>query len=104
MLNEGTSLALQQNARLQTFQTMPDVLGNIHTITSTFLAENAGVHSLTLVIIGRQPDLAPQYHKGLVLVGVMMYWDKSAWLQGVEESVTLVLQTLMEVIVLPQSW
>jgi hypothetical protein len=30
MLDKGTGLALQQDARLQTLQTVPDVLWNIH--------------------------------------------------------------------------
>jgi len=35
---------------------------------------------------------------------MVMYWDKSAWLQGIEETMTLILKAFVEVIVLPQSW
>ena len=31
-----------------------------------------------------------------------MHWDKSAWFQSIEETVTLVLKALMEVVVHPQ--
>ena len=104
MFNEGTGLALHQDAWLQTLQSMPDVFGNIHTIAATLLTDNTRFHNLSLVIVGCHANLSFQYDKGLVLVGMVMHWDKSARLQRIEESVALVIEALMEVIVLPQSW
>ena len=104
MLNERARLALQQDTRLQALQPVPDVLGNVHTITATFLTDDTGFHYLALVIVGCHTHFALQNHKGLVLVGMVMYRNKCAWFQGIKESVALVLQTLMKVVVLPQSW
>ena len=102
MLYERPRFTLQQHDRLPALQSVPDVLRNIYSISAVLLTDDAGFHDLALVIVGRHPDLSLQYHKGLVLVGMVMYGDKSARFQGIEETVTLILQTLMEVVVLPQ--
>ena len=44
MLYEWPGLTLQQNTRLQAFQPVPDILGNIHTITATLLTDDRGLH------------------------------------------------------------
>ena len=103
MLNEWPCFALQQDTRLQALQPVPDVLGNVHTISTTLLADDAGFHNLALVIVSCHANLSFQYHKGLVLVRMVMHRNKCAWFQCVEETVALVLQTLMKVVVLPQS-
>ena len=59
MLDEWPSLALQQDARLQAFQPVPDVLGNIHTIATALLTDDAGVHDLALIIVGRHANFSP---------------------------------------------
>ena len=102
MLDEWPCFALQQDTRLKALQPVPDVLGNVHTITATFLTDDAGFHYLALVIVGCHSDLSFQNHKGLVLVRMVMHWDKCAWFQRIEESVALVLNALMEIVVLPQ--
>ena len=102
MFNEWTGLALQQDTRLQTLQSMPDVLGNIHTIAATLLTNDAGFCNFSLVIVGCHANLSLQYHKGLILVRMMMHRNKRAWFQGIEESVALVIEAQVVVIVLPQ--
>jgi hypothetical protein len=80
---------------------MPYILGDIHTITATFLTDDTGFHDASLVIIGGHTDFSLQYHKSLVLIRMVMYGDESTWFQRIEKTVAFILQTLMEVIVLP---
>lgn len=83
---------------------MPDVLWNIHTVCSALRADNTRGDNYSLVIVSGDSDLTFQYDKGLVLVRMMMHRNESTWLQGIEETVTLILKALVEVVVHPQSW
>ena len=79
---------------------MPYVLWYIHAVSPAFLTDNAGFQNFTVIIVGCHPDLALQNHKGLCLGGMMVYWYLSAWFQGIEEAVALVLKALVEIVVL----
>jgi len=104
MLHERAFLALQENAGLETFQPVPDVLGNVNAVGSALLTDDTRLQDLAIVIIGRNPDLAFQDDKRLGLGGMVMHGDGSAWLQTVEEPVAFLIQTLMEIIIHPQPW
>ena len=103
MLYKRTSFALQEHAGFKTFQTMPDVLGDVNTIGATFLTDDTGFQHLTIIIIGGYSDFTFQYHKGLGLVRMMVNRDECPRFQGIEETVALVLQALVEVVVHAQS-
>ena len=103
MFYKGTFLALQQNTWFKTFQTMPYVFGNVNTIIAAIVADDARLQHLTIVIIGRYLDLAFENDKCLGFGRMMMHRYKCAWLQTIKEAMTLIIETLMEIIVHPQS-
>ncbi len=102
MFDKGSLFTFQKHAWLQTLEAMPNVLGNINAISSFFLTQDDGLQDLALVIVGRHLHPTPQYHKSLVLSGMVMHWNLSARLQRIEETVAFVLKALMEVVVHPQ--
>jgi hypothetical protein len=104
MLYEWTFLALQKHTGFEAFQPVPHVFRDVNTIGSTILTDDAGLHYLAVIIVGRNPDFSLQDYKRLSLVGMMMHGDECARLQTIEESVAFFIQTLMEVVVHPQSW
>ena len=104
MLDKGSLLAFQQHARLQTFKTVPHVLGDVGSIKAILMAQDARLHDFTLVVVGQHPHPTLQYDEGLVLGGMVMYRNLRAWLQSIEETVTFVLKALMKVVVHPEPW
>ena len=104
MLHERAFLALQEYAGFETFQPVPDILGNVHAVGAALLTDDTRLQDLAIVIIGRDSDLALQDDKCLGLGGMVMHGDECAWLQTVEEPVAFLIQTLMEVIIHPQPW
>ena len=104
MLYEWPLLALQKHTGFQTLQPVPHVFRDVNTISTAFLTDDTGLRDLAVIIVGRDSDLAFQDYKRLGLSRVMMHGDERSWLQTVEETVALLIQTLMEIIVHPQSW
>jgi len=83
---------------------MPYVLWNIHTVSSALRADNTGSDNFSLVVVGRDSDLAFQDDKGLVLVRMVVHGNVCTRLQSIDEAVAFVLKAFMEVIVHSQSW
>ena len=83
---------------------MPDVLGYIHTVSAALLTDDTSCQNLAIVIVGCYSGLTLQNDKGFVLVGMVVHRNKSTRLQGIQETVTFVIKTLVEVVVLSQSW
>ena len=81
MFHERAFLALQENAGFETFQPVPDVLGDVHAVGAALLTDDTRLQDLAIVIIGRYPDLAFQNDKRLGLGGMVMHGDKCAWFQ-----------------------
>ena len=104
MLHEWAFLALQEDTGFETFQPVPDVLGDVHTIGSALLTDDTRLQDLAIVIISGHSDLAFQDDKCLGLGGMVMHGDECAWLQTVEEPMAFFIQTLMEIVVHPQPW
>ena len=59
MFNKGTFFTFQKHTWLQTFETMPDVLGDVNAISPFFLAQDDGRQDLALVIIRRHLHPTP---------------------------------------------
>ena len=67
MFHERAFLALQENTGFETFQPVPDVLGDVHDVGAALLTDDTRLQDLAIVIIGRYPDLAFQNDKRLCL-------------------------------------
>ena len=100
MLHEWAFFTLQENAVFQTFQPVPNVLGNVHAIGAVLLTDDTRLQDLAIVIVSRNPDLAFQDDKCLGLGGMVMHGDECAWFQTVEEPMAFLIQALMEIVVL----
>ena len=104
MFNKRTFLAFQQNAWFQTFQTMPYVFRNVNTIRAATVTYDTGLQHFTIVVVGRYLDLTFDNHKCLGFGRMMVHWYKCAWLKTIKKTMTLIIETFMEVVVLSQSW
>jgi hypothetical protein len=100
MLYEGTGLTFYQNGRFYAFQTMPYILGDVHTITTAFVAKNIGLDNFTIVIVSRHPDFSFQDNKGLVFVWMVMHRNLGTRFKSIEKPVALVVKTLVKVVIL----
>ena len=81
---------------------MPGVLGDVGAIDAILMAQDARLDDFALIVIDGHPYPTLQYHKGLILGGMVMNRDLGARLQGIEETVAFVLQALMEIVVHPK--
>ena len=99
MLDERPLLAFQKNARFQAFHSVPRVLGDIDTVVSFFLTDDATLYHLSIVIVDAHPDLAFQDDEGLVLGRMMMHRNQRAWFQSIKETMAFVIEALVKVVV-----
>ena len=104
MLYEWAFLAFKKYARFQALYIVPNILRDIRSVSALFVTQDAGLHNLSLIVIGGYFDLALQDNHCLVLCGMVMHRNESAWLHSIEEAVTLVGKALVEIVVLPQPW
>ena len=102
MLDKRSFLAFQQHTWLRTLKAMPHILRDINAISALFMTQHTGLHDLTIVIINQHLHPALQYHKGLILGGMMMDRDLGTRFQGIEKTMAFVFKALMEIVVLPQ--
>ncbi len=82
---------------------MPDALGNIHSVESFFWAEDYAFYHCTIIIVGIHPNSTTKQYKRLIFRRMTMYLNLRSWLHSIQESMTLIIQRLMEVIVHPQT-
>lgn len=83
---------------------MPNVLWDIHTMAAIILTKNNSFSNCAIIAIGSHTYLATQYHKGLILVGMVMDGDFGAWFQRIEHTMAQIIKRLMKVVVLAQAW
>ena len=68
MRDERTFLHFEDHrTRLQAFDPMPGVLGDVDAYSAFFLAEHDALPDRTVVMIGRNPDFPSEQDKGLIL-------------------------------------
>ena len=79
---------------------MPDILGYIHTIAAVFLTKDNAFSNRAVIVIGCHSYPTTQYHKSLILVGMVMDGDFGAWFQRIEHTMAHVIKRLMKVVVL----
>jgi hypothetical protein len=79
---------------------MPGILGNVNSVTATFVTQDIGLNDFTIVIISRNPDFSFQYNEGFVFIRMVVHRNLGARLKCIEKPVTLVIKTLMKVVVL----
>lgn len=104
MLHEGAFFHLEDDAaRLQAFDIVPGVFGNVDSQTAFSLAQGDTLDKLALVVVSVYADTPLQQDEGLIFGDVMVDGDNGAHLQGIEETVTLVIEALVKVVVLAQA-
>lgn len=82
---------------------MPDVLGDVDPIAAVFEAQNHCFGNCAVIVVCGNTYLTPQYHKGLILVGMVMDGDFGAWFQRIEHTMAQIIKRLMKVVVLAQT-
>ena len=68
------------------FQGVPNILGYIHAIAAVFEAQNNTFSNSAVIVIGSHSYLTTQYHKSLILVGMVMDGNFRAGFQRIEPS------------------
>ena len=104
MLYEWAFLAFKKYTRFQALYIVPYILRDIRSVSALFVAQDARLQDLSLIVVGGYSDFTFQDDYRLVLRRVVMHRDESAWLHSVEKAVALVLKALVEIVVLPQPW
>ena len=103
MRDEGALLALIEHGRLEAFDRVPDVPGDVHSVTALLATEDCFLLNRAVVIVRQHPHLAFENDDTLILRRMMMDGDDSAGLQRIQEPVALFLQATVEIQVLPQA-
>ena len=100
VLYEGAFLDFKNDtAWLEALDVVPRVFRDVYSQTAFCLAKDDAFDDFATVIVGVDTHTAFQNDKGLVLGDMMVDRDNGAHLQGVEETVTLVVEALMEIVV-----
>ena len=76
---------------------MPNILGYIHAIASVFLTKDNAFGNRTVIVVGGHSYLTAKYHKGLILVGMVMDGDFGSGFQRITLRVSSSLQGKVKV-------
>ena len=81
---------------------MPDIPRDVNPIVATLLTQHHIFYNRAIIIVSSHSNLASQDNERLILRWVFMDGYHSPWLHSIQESMTLVFQRLVEIIVHPQ--
>ena len=82
---------------------MPHILRDVNPIVSTLLTQHHIFYDRAIIIVSSHPNLASQDNERLILRWVPMDGYHSPWLHRIQNSVALLFQRLVEVIVHAQT-
>ena len=71
---------------LQCFQSVPDILGNIHAEDAVILAEHHAINDRAVVVEGGHTNLVTENDEGLIFVGMMVNGDFGPRFQGIKHT------------------
>ena len=95
-------LALENVAiLLNRFKFMPHILRDVNPIVATLLTQHHILYDRAIIIVSSHPNLASQDNERLILRWVPMDGYHGPRLHRIQEPMTLIIQRLMKVIVLP---
>ena len=83
---------------------MPHILRDVNPIVATLLTQHYIFYNRAIIIVSSHPNLASQDNERLILRWVPMDGYHRPRLHRIQESMALIIQRLMEVVVHPQTW